>query len=372
MRIGLSVPVFTADVGRPMAAAREAAAAGFDGVFAPDHVFPPGRPDRPSVEATTLLAACATAAPGAGRGAPRHPGVPATRGDAGEDRRGTGPRERRPGDRRTRAGGRERQGRTRGARAALPADRRADGGPRGDRAGAADAVRGTAVAGRSADRTRGRAAPAARRGAGLGRRHQRPGARRGGAGGGRVERVGARRRGVRRPRGALDPAHRRGRPRYRRRSVPTWGGIALVGEDADDLARLEAGRAEKGLPMSIWRGTAWTTSERSATTSRAAGCAWMIVTAAGPPDRTAVIGAGLRRRMTSNELKRAKRAVRRRVLCPRATPCPRPSSRPRARPSPTDRLDAPRSAPARTSCRSGRSARRCRRRRSSPARGRRA
>src|SRR5438034_419309 len=48
--------------------AGRAAAAGFDGVFASDHLFPPGAPDRPSLEPYTLLAAIATANPGLGVG----------------------------------------------------------------------------------------------------------------------------------------------------------------------------------------------------------------------------------------------------------------------------------------------------------------
>ena len=47
MKLGLSLPMFTADVGRPLTAAARAAAVGYDGVFAPDHLFPPGRREDP-------------------------------------------------------------------------------------------------------------------------------------------------------------------------------------------------------------------------------------------------------------------------------------------------------------------------------------
>ncbi|MGZ4149335.1 MAG: LLM class flavin-dependent oxidoreductase, partial [Actinomycetota bacterium] len=64
MKLGLSLPTFTADVGRPLRAARRAAADGFDGVFAVDHLFPPGSPERPALEPFTLLAAVAAREPG--------------------------------------------------------------------------------------------------------------------------------------------------------------------------------------------------------------------------------------------------------------------------------------------------------------------
>jgi alkanesulfonate monooxygenase SsuD/methylene tetrahydromethanopterin reductase-like flavin-dependent oxidoreductase (luciferase family) len=51
--------MFTDDPARPLAVAARAAAAGYEGVFAPDHLFPPGRPDRPSLEPFSVLAAVA-------------------------------------------------------------------------------------------------------------------------------------------------------------------------------------------------------------------------------------------------------------------------------------------------------------------------
>ena len=63
MKLGLSLPMFTADVRRPLDAAARAAAAGYDGVFAPDHLFPPSAPDRPALEPFTVLAAVAALHP---------------------------------------------------------------------------------------------------------------------------------------------------------------------------------------------------------------------------------------------------------------------------------------------------------------------
>jgi alkanesulfonate monooxygenase SsuD/methylene tetrahydromethanopterin reductase-like flavin-dependent oxidoreductase (luciferase family) len=59
MRIGLVLPMSSAPE-RVLAFARRAEELGFDGVFAFDHLFPPGAPpDRPSLEAYTTLAAVA-------------------------------------------------------------------------------------------------------------------------------------------------------------------------------------------------------------------------------------------------------------------------------------------------------------------------
>lgn len=57
MRVGLVLPLFSGDAGKVLAAAERAEQLGFDGVFAFDHFFPPGAPpDRPSLEAFTVLA----------------------------------------------------------------------------------------------------------------------------------------------------------------------------------------------------------------------------------------------------------------------------------------------------------------------------
>ena len=76
---------------------------------------------------------------------------------------------------------------------------------------------------------------------------------------------------------------------------PTWAGIALVGEDAADLRRLEDERAAKGLSMEIWRGTVDDLRAlRDAVAAAGVGGAWLVAVAAGPPDRSALIAATLR------------------------------------------------------------------------------
>jgi alkanesulfonate monooxygenase SsuD/methylene tetrahydromethanopterin reductase-like flavin-dependent oxidoreductase (luciferase family) len=59
LKLGLSLPVFTADARRPLAAAERAADAGYAGVFAPDHLLPPGRTAGPTLDPFTILSAVA-------------------------------------------------------------------------------------------------------------------------------------------------------------------------------------------------------------------------------------------------------------------------------------------------------------------------
>ncbi len=81
-----------------------------------------------------------------------------------------------------------------------------------------------------------------------------------------------------------------------REVTPTWGGIALVGSDADDLDRLRRAREEKGMSLEgVWTGTAdelrWFADEL-----QAAGATWFIVLPAGPADRLDVIAEAFRAR----------------------------------------------------------------------------
>jgi alkanesulfonate monooxygenase SsuD/methylene tetrahydromethanopterin reductase-like flavin-dependent oxidoreductase (luciferase family) len=62
LKLGISLPVFNDDPGRPLAVAARCAALGVDGVFSPDHLFPPvfyppSGPDRPALDPFALLAA---------------------------------------------------------------------------------------------------------------------------------------------------------------------------------------------------------------------------------------------------------------------------------------------------------------------------
>jgi alkanesulfonate monooxygenase SsuD/methylene tetrahydromethanopterin reductase-like flavin-dependent oxidoreductase (luciferase family) len=62
VKVGLVLPMFSGDPDKVLAAARDAEALGFDGVFGFDHFFPPGQaPDRPALEAFTTLASVAAA-----------------------------------------------------------------------------------------------------------------------------------------------------------------------------------------------------------------------------------------------------------------------------------------------------------------------
>jgi alkanesulfonate monooxygenase SsuD/methylene tetrahydromethanopterin reductase-like flavin-dependent oxidoreductase (luciferase family) len=75
----------------------------------------------------------------------------------------------------------------------------------------------------------------------------------------------------------------------------SWGGIVLVGQDAADLAALEADRVRGGLPMDVWRGTADDLRRFAGALGRA-GASWFICVPAGPADRLEVVAESLRRR----------------------------------------------------------------------------
>jgi alkanesulfonate monooxygenase SsuD/methylene tetrahydromethanopterin reductase-like flavin-dependent oxidoreductase (luciferase family) len=62
VNLGISLPVFTDDPAKPLGIAARCAALGVDGVFSPDHLFPPvfyppSGPDRPALDPFALLAA---------------------------------------------------------------------------------------------------------------------------------------------------------------------------------------------------------------------------------------------------------------------------------------------------------------------------
>ena len=62
MKVGIILPMFGADVRRVLEAAVQAEEGGYDGAFAFDHFFPPGAaPDRPALEAFATLSAVAAA-----------------------------------------------------------------------------------------------------------------------------------------------------------------------------------------------------------------------------------------------------------------------------------------------------------------------
>ena len=60
-KVGVILPMFSGDPAKVLAAARSAEDLGYDGAFVFDHFFPPGGPpDRPALEACTMLAAVAS------------------------------------------------------------------------------------------------------------------------------------------------------------------------------------------------------------------------------------------------------------------------------------------------------------------------
>ena len=73
----------------------------------------------------------------------------------------------------------------------------------------------------------------------------------------------------------------------------TWGGIAVVGEDRDDLERLLADRADRGLSVGdAWTGTVEDLRAFADRLARA-GCEWAIFLPGGPADRLDVIARAL-------------------------------------------------------------------------------
>jgi alkanesulfonate monooxygenase SsuD/methylene tetrahydromethanopterin reductase-like flavin-dependent oxidoreductase (luciferase family) len=58
-RVGVTLPSFRDDADTALAAARRAEAAGLDGVFVFDHLWPAGQPERPALSAAPLLGALA-------------------------------------------------------------------------------------------------------------------------------------------------------------------------------------------------------------------------------------------------------------------------------------------------------------------------
>jgi alkanesulfonate monooxygenase SsuD/methylene tetrahydromethanopterin reductase-like flavin-dependent oxidoreductase (luciferase family) len=61
VRIGCTLPTFREDAGEALAFAEDAEAAGLDGVFAFDHIWPMGQPGRPAIAGKLLLGAIAAA-----------------------------------------------------------------------------------------------------------------------------------------------------------------------------------------------------------------------------------------------------------------------------------------------------------------------
>jgi len=287
VKLGLSLPMFTADVGRPLAAAATAAAAGYDGVFAPDHLFPPGAPGRPALEPFAILAAVAARHPDLSVGtlvsrvSLRPAGILAKQA-AGLDQMsgGRGVLGLGAGDSVSKAEHEafgipfasvcdrvELLAETVSAMRRLFAGDPWEGGPHvppiagpllppgdpelwvGGRS--SDVI---AVAARSADAWNGWAMDAEG-----------------------FEAAAAELRGL------AD-----GRPVF-----PTWGGIALVGNDPLELERLREARHAEGRSLDLWQGDA-TAFRRFAERLEDAGCEWIVVLPVGGEDRIEVVARAMR------------------------------------------------------------------------------
>jgi alkanesulfonate monooxygenase SsuD/methylene tetrahydromethanopterin reductase-like flavin-dependent oxidoreductase (luciferase family) len=291
MRLGLSLPVFTDDARRPLEAAQRAVQAGYDGAFAPDHLFPPGAPDRPSLDAFSVLSAVAAANPGltvgplVSRAGVRPAGLLAKQAAALEQIGGAGAvLGLGIGDRHAEA-----EHEAYGLPFPPPDERRI-------------VLEETAQACRSL--FKGLPWPGGRRVGPIAGPLVPPGQADIWFGGKseRVLKAAARSADAWNGWGLHDDAflERTARLAELTRACgrdpgavpPTWGGIVLVGQDAAELASLETDRRRRGLPMEIWRGTV-EDLRRLMERLRSAGTAWFLAVPAGPPDRTELIARTL-------------------------------------------------------------------------------
>ena len=287
MKLGLSLPMFTADVGRPLAAAARAADAGYDGVFAPDHLFPPGAPGRPALEPFAVLAAIATLHPGlrvgtlVTRASLRPAGILAKQGAALDQMNG----------------GRAILGLGAGDSVSKP-EHEAFGIPFASTAERVAILKETVEALRAL--FGGDAWPGGTHVPAIAGPLLPPGAPELWVGGRSDAVIGVAARAADAWNGwALDAegfeaaAGELRRLADGRLVAPTWGGIALVGTDEGDLEQRRGERRDKGLSMDIWQGT--TEDLRSfAGRLEEAGCSWLIVQPVGGEDRVDVVAEALR------------------------------------------------------------------------------
>lgn len=295
MKIGVSLPVFTNDVGRPLDVATRARELELDGVFSPDHFFPPifyppSGPERPALEAFSLLSAVAVREPGLAVGTLvarvtlRAPGMLAKQGAALD----------------AMSGGRAILALGTGDRASLPEHERygIPFPPVADRIALLDETVSALKALFAGDPYGGGTHVPAMKGPLLP-----PGSPEVWVGGlsDPVIEVAARVADAWNGWGLDAPGFAEKAARLQvladGRSVdPTWGGIALVGRDDEDLDRLRIARASKGLSLDgVWTGTT-NQLRRFADELEAAGASWFIVLPAGPADRLEVIAEALRSR----------------------------------------------------------------------------
>jgi alkanesulfonate monooxygenase SsuD/methylene tetrahydromethanopterin reductase-like flavin-dependent oxidoreductase (luciferase family) len=291
MRLGLSLPTFTDDVDRPVAAARRAAELGFDGVFSVDHLFPPGFPERPSLEAFATLSAIAVSNPGLGvgllvaRAGVRPVGLLAKQAAALDQL----------------SGGRAILGLGAGD-ALVRAEHETLGLPFPNAEERVALLEETAHAARSlfagkpwsgGDRVPAIEGPLLPSGrpdvwvGGTSDRVVRAAARAANAWNGwNLDADGFAARAA----ALAEAATQAGRDPAE--VVPTWGGIVLVGEDEHDLAAVSEARDAVGPAWDAWRGTAGEL-RAFADQLREHGCAWFVCAVAGSDDRAEIIAQAL-------------------------------------------------------------------------------
>jgi alkanesulfonate monooxygenase SsuD/methylene tetrahydromethanopterin reductase-like flavin-dependent oxidoreductase (luciferase family) len=292
VKYGLFLSAFTSEPRKPLAVAGRAANAGYDAVFVYDHLFPPGGPDRPSVEPYTLLAAAAAANPGLGvgvlvsRAGYRPLGILAKETSSLAHLSGS--------DAVLGLGLGDRFGRAEHEVAGLPfppidertvlleetalAARALLAGTSWQGGQMTPAIRGPLLP----------SAPAAVWIGGTSERVARTAARAADAWNGWGMRTDA---FIGRAAQVADWAREAGRDPAE--VPPTWAGIVLLGRDAAELGSLEERRAESGGSLDIWRGTI-DDLRRLRDRVTEAGATWMVPLAAGPPDRLDLIAETLR------------------------------------------------------------------------------
>jgi alkanesulfonate monooxygenase SsuD/methylene tetrahydromethanopterin reductase-like flavin-dependent oxidoreductase (luciferase family) len=278
--------MFTADTERPLAAAARAARVGYDGVFAPDHLFPPGAPGRPALEPFAVLAAVAA----------RHPELHVGTLVSRASLRPTATLAKQAAALDEMSGGRAILGLGAGD-SVSKAEHEAFGIP------FAPAVQRMALLGESVAALRALFAGASWEGGAhvpaiagpllplghpelwVGGRSDEviaTAARSADAWNGWQMDADRFAEAVRQLRGVADG----------RQVSPTWGGIALVGRDAAELERLGAERSAKGLSMDVWQGDA-AAFRTFADRLREMGCSWIVVLPVGGDDRLEVVADAL-------------------------------------------------------------------------------
>lgn len=293
MKLGISLPVFTSDPNRPLSVARRAADLGFDGIFSPDHLFPPAvyprsGPDKPSLEAFSTLAAVARQVDGLNVGTlvsrvTLRPAGSLAKQAAAIDQL---------------SGRRGILGLGAGDSASLEEHRRYGIAfpPASARLAILDE---TAAALRAL--FEGRRWPGGEHVPAMNGPLSPPGSPRIWIGG--LSEAVVKIAGLRAdawngwgldPRGFASRVELLSRSIDHREVEATWGGIALVGRDDAELADLLVERARRGLGTDgLWVGSAGA-FRGFASELEDLGCGWMVIQAAGPPDRLQLIAETLR------------------------------------------------------------------------------